>query len=116
MHEDKRQKDESPFKHLFNRLEKAHKEYGNEQLFTPLDVLAMLHLAMPRSLGWDFTYALSVKAGCTREEAEASLEKLRQITMKLGPSSAKVTYCDYETNYEPSESGEPTDKLDHLDF
>ena len=94
-------KEKSPFKHLFNRLEKAHKYYGTEPVFTPLDVLAMLHLAMPKGLGWDVAYALSVKAGCTREEADASLEKLRQITMKLGSSRTEPSFIpvDYESGF-----------------
>lgn len=80
----KSKEDEGPFTHLFAKLKDAHKHYGNEVVFTPLDVLAMLHLAMPKGLGWDVAYALSLKANCTREEADVSLEKLRQITMKLG--------------------------------
>jgi hypothetical protein len=59
----------------------------------------MLHLAMPKGLGWDVAYALSLKAGSTREEAEASLEKLRQITMKLGASRVKAMVSLADLDY-----------------
>ena len=87
----KPKQEENPFAHLFNKLEMCHKHFGDDLSFSALDVLAMLHLAMPKGLGWDVAYALSIKAGCSREEAEASLEKLRQTTMELGKKEKIVS-------------------------
>ncbi len=96
----KRGDSESPFTHLFEKLEKAHSKYGEEKKFSALDVLAMLHFAMPKGLGWDFAYALSLKANCTREEAEKSLEYLRQTTMELGARKRRDAVCFSEADYE----------------
>lgn len=75
-------KEEGPIRFTFEKLEKIIRNRGTEEIFSALDVYAILELAMPKGLGWDLAYTLSKKSGATREECVASLEKLRQLTME----------------------------------
>jgi len=75
-------KEESPIRFTLEKLKAIRSDKGTEEIFSALDAFVILELATPEELGWNLAYSLSLKSGATREECEASIEKLRQLAMK----------------------------------
>ena len=70
----------------FSKLKALHHR-DDSVTFTPLEVMAMLHLIEPRSLGWDFVYGLATRSEADYEDCQGALEKLRQLTMSIPSNS-----------------------------
>ena len=83
----------------FNKLKALHQR-GDDTTFTPLEVLALLHLIEPRSIGWDFVFGLASRADADYEDCQSALEKLRQLTMTISTGYSSMKTRTPSVNYE----------------
>ena len=66
----------------FSKLKALHQR-DDSVTFTPLEVMALLHLIEPRSVGWNFEYGLAVRSEADLEDCQAAIEKFKQLTLTI---------------------------------